>query len=84
MNPKRKKAARRPGRKDARRIKRVTRRAAKPKSPNAKVFFARREKLIAMYYATKGVKTKAALLKKIRAMEKLWVAAMKKAKGRTC
>ncbi len=61
------------------RSRRVTRRAAKPKSPNAKIFFARREKLIAMYHASG-----AALLKKIRAMEKKWVAAMKKAKGSAC
>lgn len=57
---------------------------AKTKSPNTKVFFARRAKLIAMYHATGGVKTKAALLKKIRAMEKVWVATLKKAKGGAC
>lgn len=59
---------------------RSTRRSprTKKKSPNAKLFFARRGKLIAMYHAASGVKGKSALLKKIRSMEATWVKALKK------
>lgn len=70
MNPKRKKVARKSTRKKA------------SKSPYAKAFFARRGKLIALYHATVKAASKAALLKKIRAMENVWVKALKKAKGK--